>query len=436
MLATGPGGLSSTEERAQFSLWAVLNAPLIALSDPRELTGTTKQTLTNTEVIAVNQDWAGIQGHKLRDDGDVEYWGKPLSDGSFAVVVLNRGTTTQHVAATAGELGVATAPAYQVHDLWTGRTATTTGVVRSTLAGRSADMYVIIPTAEVAAASAVTLNVDGDAYYTPGETSTVTLTVHNDGATAITGVTSALAAPRGWKVHPTSGTTGTRVADRLPATFRVTAPAGARMAAAELTATASYRQPTPALGTLRLTERWPVYPARPVGAGALAVSDLPFLTATNGISVVPFLAPPGGSGPVERDAAVGGAAAGDVDPLSVVGTTYPKGLGVATTSTIAIHTDRRCSTLRTLVGVDDSDGQRVPLPPQLADLVVGRGVTFEIVGDGKVLATIGPMAMGDPPQALTADVSGVTRLELRAHGHGTPFIPSNAADWLTPTLHC
>jgi len=49
-----------------------------------------REILTNTEVIAVDQDSLGIQGSKVRDDGYFEVWSKPLRDGSRAVVLLDR----------------------------------------------------------------------------------------------------------------------------------------------------------------------------------------------------------------------------------------------------------------------------------------------------------------------------------------------------------
>ena len=80
MLEVG-NGLTDTESRAHFSLWALLNAPLLAGNDLRTMSAATRAILTNTEVIAVNQDWGGRQGNRLRDNGDPEVWTKPMSNG-------------------------------------------------------------------------------------------------------------------------------------------------------------------------------------------------------------------------------------------------------------------------------------------------------------------------------------------------------------------
>ena len=62
-------GLNDTEGRTHFSMWAILAAPLIAGNDLRSMSATTKTTLTNAEVIAVDQDPLGIAGAAGRDAG-------------------------------------------------------------------------------------------------------------------------------------------------------------------------------------------------------------------------------------------------------------------------------------------------------------------------------------------------------------------------------
>ena len=69
MLQVGNGGLSDGENRAHFGLWAITKSPLILGSDLRKLTANQIQILSNTEVIAVNQDPLGIQAKKLAING-------------------------------------------------------------------------------------------------------------------------------------------------------------------------------------------------------------------------------------------------------------------------------------------------------------------------------------------------------------------------------
>ncbi len=82
--------LTVSESRAHFSMWCMIAAPLIAGNDIRTMSKETKEILTNTEVIAVDQDKLGIQGFKMFDYGDVEIWAKPLSNDEWAFCFLNR----------------------------------------------------------------------------------------------------------------------------------------------------------------------------------------------------------------------------------------------------------------------------------------------------------------------------------------------------------
>jgi len=82
MLEIGNGGMSDNEYRLHMTLWCLLAAPLIAGNDLTVLTPQTLEILTNPEVIAVDQDPAGIQGHRVWQEGPLEIWMKPLADGA------------------------------------------------------------------------------------------------------------------------------------------------------------------------------------------------------------------------------------------------------------------------------------------------------------------------------------------------------------------
>jgi hypothetical protein len=65
VLEVGNGGLTDTEDMTHFSLWVIAKAPLIMGCDMRTIKSTALSTLTNPEVISVNQDPLGIQGKKV-----------------------------------------------------------------------------------------------------------------------------------------------------------------------------------------------------------------------------------------------------------------------------------------------------------------------------------------------------------------------------------
>ncbi|MBN2412974.1 glycoside hydrolase family 27 protein [candidate division KSB1 bacterium] len=118
MLEVGNSNLTIPEYRAHFSLWCILAAPLIAGNDLRDMTPEIAGILTNREVIAVNQDSLGMQGRKVRDDGDTEVWVKQLKDGSRAVVLFNRGQSEAKIPVFWNEIGYPDHFTATVRDLW------------------------------------------------------------------------------------------------------------------------------------------------------------------------------------------------------------------------------------------------------------------------------------------------------------------------------
>jgi alpha-galactosidase len=90
MLEVGNGGMSRDEYRTHMALWAILAAPLLAGNDLRTMNAETRELLTNSEIIAVDQDPKGIQGHRVWEEGPLEIWVKALADGSQAVALFDR----------------------------------------------------------------------------------------------------------------------------------------------------------------------------------------------------------------------------------------------------------------------------------------------------------------------------------------------------------
>jgi len=118
MLEVGNGGMTDTEYRAHFSLWAILAAPLIAGNDLREMRPEIHDILTNKEVVAIDQDPLGREGERVWKDGNLEVWAKQLGDGSRAVILLNRGGTEQQISANWEDLGYPRHLSASVRDLW------------------------------------------------------------------------------------------------------------------------------------------------------------------------------------------------------------------------------------------------------------------------------------------------------------------------------
>jgi alpha-galactosidase len=116
MLEVGNGGMTDTEYRTHMSLWALLSAPLLAGNDLRDVKPDILKILTNRDVIAIDQDALGRQGRRVKKDGDLETWTKPLSGGAYAVGVFNRGTTERSTTLGCQDLHLCNG--YRIRDLW------------------------------------------------------------------------------------------------------------------------------------------------------------------------------------------------------------------------------------------------------------------------------------------------------------------------------
>ena len=96
MLEVG-NGMSYDEDKAHFSMWCMLAAPLIAGNDLRKMSPQTISILTNKEAIAIDQDSLGVEGFRYYAFDGLEIWVKPLRDNSLAVCFLNRSSHQQNI---------------------------------------------------------------------------------------------------------------------------------------------------------------------------------------------------------------------------------------------------------------------------------------------------------------------------------------------------
>jgi len=114
-------GMSEEEDRSHFTMWSVMNSPLILGNDLRTISKHTLELVTNKEIIALNQDKLGYQARRLQKKGNVEIWAKPListMSGQVAVVLLNRSTTAESISLDIDDIGILSVQGYQIRDLW------------------------------------------------------------------------------------------------------------------------------------------------------------------------------------------------------------------------------------------------------------------------------------------------------------------------------
>jgi alpha-galactosidase len=132
-LLVGTGLLTVPQERSQFSLWSMMAAPLIVDGDVRTMSRATASILMNREVIAVDQDPAGLQGVRIADRGGNQVWIRRLADGSYAVLFLNTGSRPATVEMSASRVVLAH-QRYTVRDLWRHRSWTSSNaMIRATV---------------------------------------------------------------------------------------------------------------------------------------------------------------------------------------------------------------------------------------------------------------------------------------------------------------
>jgi alpha-galactosidase len=117
----GGPGMNDLEYRSHFGLWAIMSAPLMTGNQLAIMNAATLETLTNSEVIALNQDPADTpahtQGVRLRRNGNAEVWAKSLSSGAIAVLMLNRSDQSKDLRVQWSDLGLLEA-GVNVRDLW------------------------------------------------------------------------------------------------------------------------------------------------------------------------------------------------------------------------------------------------------------------------------------------------------------------------------
>ncbi|HEY3758876.1 MAG TPA: glycoside hydrolase family 27 protein [Solirubrobacteraceae bacterium] len=113
-------GMSAAQFRSQFSMWAMLAAPLMVSADLISLSSASQTTISNREAIAIDQDPAGLQARLLGASGNGQVWVKPLASGARAVALLNRGSGTIRISTTTTAVGMPTASSYLLRNVWTG----------------------------------------------------------------------------------------------------------------------------------------------------------------------------------------------------------------------------------------------------------------------------------------------------------------------------
>ncbi|WP_329129157.1 NPCBM/NEW2 domain-containing protein [Streptomyces sp. NBC_01476] len=417
MLEVGNGGMTDTEYRSHFSLWSMMDSPLLIGTDLRKATPETLAILGNKDVIALDQDPLGAQATVLAQTGDTYVLDKKLTGGDRAVALFNSGDTAQRISTTATAAGLPKRAGYAVRDLWSHTDYQSSGTLAATVPAHGTVLLRISGSALSAVTSLANpplldTGVTGAAtHIQPGQTAQLSSYVTNLGTLPATKVSVKLTAPGGWTVKPAGSGSSLLLLGgaSLKTPWKVTVPAGTAPGSYPLDGTVSYRA---LLGkktvTVPLTGSVTVFVPPPAGTSYL--SDLGWTAATNGW------------GPVEKDQSNGETAAGDGHPITISGTVYAKGLGTNAPSTVTYELGGLCSTLDTTVGVDDEKN--------------GKGtVDFQITADGTKVADSGVLDHAAGARTLHAGLTGVQTVQLVVTDGGDGN-DSDHADWADPRITC
>lgn len=250
----------------------------------------------------------------------------------------------------------------------------------------------------------------------PGDVVPVTVEFTNHGRRPQSRLGLSLEVPTGWTATRTGDSWwSTRVApgESVQATWDVQPPSDASPGERMLTAAAEGAHD-------RRTVTSPLdVVARP--EGEVSVSDLPFLSSSNGL------------GPVERDLSNRWLQAEDGFPIKLGGTRYAKGLGTMAPSSVEVYLGGACSRFTAAVGIDDAIMTR--FSGRFGDKDREGDAVFRVLADGEVVYTSDVVRTGDPARTIDISVADVERLELVVD----PWDDDNywdEASWGAPLLNC
>lgn len=148
MLEVGNGKLSYNQNVSHFSLWCMMNSPLILGNDLRNMNEQVKAIVTNKNMIAINQDPLCRQAKRVRR-GTVDILAKPLADGSTAVCFFNK---SSHGAKCKFDLNklcddeyvaMQKRNSYNATEQWSGESITTSACIEAKLKKHQSKVYIV-----------------------------------------------------------------------------------------------------------------------------------------------------------------------------------------------------------------------------------------------------------------------------------------------------
>ncbi|KAF3008309.1 hypothetical protein E8E14_006230 [Neopestalotiopsis sp. 37M] len=137
VLEIGNNAMTVLEEQTHFSFWAALKSPLIASTNLLSINQTSLNILLNEEIIAINQDDAGVAVNYIPGlslEGSLQIWAGPLNSGDskFVILALNEKNVTQDISfdlITVPQFADSAGGTSRVRDVWAQKNMLANGTV-------------------------------------------------------------------------------------------------------------------------------------------------------------------------------------------------------------------------------------------------------------------------------------------------------------------
>lgn len=155
MLEVGNGKLTEEENKAHFSLWCMMSAPLMLGNDIRKFVdgngkpvegNTTLKIVTNRQLIAIDQDPLGKAAERIKKSLTTDILAKPLANGDVALCIFNKSSKTKTTSFELSKLSeneylsFPKAASYEFHDLWEDKRGTAS-TISATVAKHGVKVY-------------------------------------------------------------------------------------------------------------------------------------------------------------------------------------------------------------------------------------------------------------------------------------------------------
>lgn len=427
MMQVGNGNLTETENKAHFTLWSMLSAPLILGNDIRdfvteegeELTGKAKQVfdiVTNEDVIALNQDVPLLQCKRISTEKGIDILVKPLQnqetgEAEAAVCFFNKTGKANSTAvldldtiaekdSRLEELGWNVKGVYKTKELWTNEEAVSDGQLNSGEIPQHGVKVFRVSGANSGEVEKLTkLSLDAGDIYTAEEEQIVKVELENLGKTELENVKLTLEAPEDVIVTEKESKTVKNLpaGEKAVAEFHVTFP---KMKAKNPDAYADqYKLDTKAAFTYKgetekqeKTASASVKVSVPVVGkdnGSVKLSDANWLRSTSGWA----------QATTKRNKSINN------NVITIAKQKFDSGIGVHATSDTDIYLGGNAAKFTATVGIDDEvEGYEEQWAPS---------VTFIVLADGKEVARTKELKFGESAQ-LSVDVPVCKVLTLRA----------------------